>query len=166
MRTLQFRLIQSLSRVQLFVTPWTAACQVSLSITNFWSLLKFMSIKSVMSFTHLILCHPLLLLPSIFPSFRVFSSESPQSPKISKSKLNDICSDAILSDPSEQHHCILLFSLRFCEPCSSHFPFTPFNSLFSPLCWLLKILSFLHSLTCKPSTVSFMGLICRFPIQP
>ena len=67
---------QSLSRVRLFVTPWTAACQASLSITNSWSLLKLMSIESVMPTNHLILCHPLLLLPPIPPSTRVFSSES------------------------------------------------------------------------------------------
>ena len=59
-----------------FVTPWTAACQVSLSNTNSLSLLKLMSIESVMPSNHLILCHPHLLLPSIFPSFRVFSNES------------------------------------------------------------------------------------------
>ena len=56
--------------------PWTAACQASQSITNSWSLLKLMSIKSVMPSNHLILCHPLLLLPSIFPSIRLFSKES------------------------------------------------------------------------------------------
>ena len=70
------QLVQSLSRVQLFVTPWTAACQASLSITNSQSLLKLMSIKSVMPSNHLILCRPLLLLPSVFPSIRVFSSKS------------------------------------------------------------------------------------------
>ena len=69
-------LIQSLSHVQLFATPRTAACQASPSITNFQSILKLMSIESVMPFNHLILCHPLLLLPSIFPSIRVFSNES------------------------------------------------------------------------------------------
>ena len=58
------------------MTPWTAAHQAPLSITNSWSLLKLMSIKSVMPSSHLILCHPLLLLPSIFPSIRVFSNES------------------------------------------------------------------------------------------
>ena len=63
-------------RVRLFVTPWTAARQASLSITNSQSLLKLMSIESVMPSNHLILCHPLLLLPSIFPSIRVFSNES------------------------------------------------------------------------------------------
>ena len=69
-------LIQSLSHVQLFATPRTAACQASPSITNSQSLLKFMSIESVMPSKHLILCHPLLLLPSIFPSIRIFSNES------------------------------------------------------------------------------------------
>ena len=68
--------LQSLSRVRLSVTPWTAARQASLSITNSRSLLKFMSIESVMPSNHLILCRPLLLLPSIFPSIRVFSNES------------------------------------------------------------------------------------------
>ena len=68
--------VQSLSLVQLFATPWTAAHQASLSITNSWSLLKLMSIKSVMSSNHLILCRPLLLLPSIFLSIRVFSNQS------------------------------------------------------------------------------------------
>ena len=68
--------IQSLLHVQLFVTPWTVAHQALLSFTIFWSLLKLMSIELVMPFHHLILCHPLLLLPSIFPSSRVFSSES------------------------------------------------------------------------------------------
>ena len=68
--------VQSISHVQLFATPWTAAFQASLSVTNSQSLLKLMSIKSVMPSNHLILCRPLLLPPSIFPSIRVFSSES------------------------------------------------------------------------------------------
>ena len=68
--------VQLLSHVQLFVTPWTTARQASLSITNSWSSLRLMSIESVMPSSHLILCHPLLLLPSIFPSIRVFSNES------------------------------------------------------------------------------------------
>ena len=68
--------VQLLSHVRLFATPWTAARQASLSITNFWSLLKLMSIKSVMPCNHLILCCPLFLLPSIFPSIKVFSNES------------------------------------------------------------------------------------------
>ena len=76
LKSVQFSSIQSLSRVRLFGTPWTAKHQASLSITNSQSLLKLMCIKLVMPSNHLILCHPLLLLPSIFPSIRVFSSES------------------------------------------------------------------------------------------
>ena len=72
----QFSSVQSLSRVRLFATPWTTARQASLSISNSQSLLKLMSIESVIPSNHLILCHPLLLLPSIFPSIRVFSNES------------------------------------------------------------------------------------------
>ena len=68
--------VQSLSHVWLFVTPWTAALQASLSMTNSWSLLKLMSIKSVMQSNHLILCHPFLLLSSVFPSIKVISIES------------------------------------------------------------------------------------------
>ena len=71
-----FSSVRSLSLVRLFVTPWTAACQASLSITNSQNLLKLMSIELVMPFNHLILCCPLLLPPSIFPTIRVFSNES------------------------------------------------------------------------------------------
>ena len=71
-----FSSFQSLSHVRLFATPWTAARQASLSIINSRSLLKFMSIESVMPSNHLILCRPLLLLPSVFPSTRVFSKKS------------------------------------------------------------------------------------------
>ena len=72
----QFSSVQSLSRVWLFATPWTAARQASLSITNSRNLLKLISVESVMSSSHLILCYPLLLLPPILPSIRVFSNES------------------------------------------------------------------------------------------
>ena len=71
-----FSSVQLLSRVWLFVTPWIAACQASLSITNSWSSLRFTSTESVMPSSHLILCRPLLLLPLIPPSIRVFSNES------------------------------------------------------------------------------------------
>ena len=71
-----FSSVQLLSRVRLFATPWTAARQASLSIANSWSLLKLMSMESIMASNHLILCHPLLLPLSIFPSIRVFSNES------------------------------------------------------------------------------------------
>jgi len=72
----QFSSVQSLSRVQLFVTPYATAHQASLSIINSWNLLKLMSVESVIPYNYLILCRPLLLPPSIFPSIRVFSSES------------------------------------------------------------------------------------------
>ena len=72
----QFSSVQSLSCVRLFATPWTAARQASLSITNSWSMFKLMSIKLVMLSNQLIFCHPLLLLPSILPSIRIFSNES------------------------------------------------------------------------------------------
>ena len=72
----QFSSVQLLRRVRLFVTPWTTARQASLSITNSRSSPKPMSVESVMPSNHLILCHPLFLLPSIFPSIRVFSNES------------------------------------------------------------------------------------------
>ena len=73
---IQFSSVQTLSHVQLFATPWTTAYQASLSITNSWRLLILMSIESVMPSNHLILCRPIILLPSIFPSIRVFSNES------------------------------------------------------------------------------------------
>ena len=72
---IQFSSVQSLTHIRLFVTPWTAACQSSLAITNSQTLLKLMSLKLVMPSNHLILCRPLLL-PSIFPNIRVFSNES------------------------------------------------------------------------------------------
>ena len=70
-----FVIVQSFSHVQLYATPWTAACQASLSFTNLWSLLKHMLIESVMPSNHFYLNRPLLLLPSVFPSIRVFSNE-------------------------------------------------------------------------------------------
>ena len=76
LKEIQFRSVQSLSHVRLFATPWTAACQASLSITDSRSLLKFKSIELVMPSNHLILSCPLLLLPSICPSIKVFSNES------------------------------------------------------------------------------------------
>ena len=74
--TMFVAVVQSLSHVQLFVTPWTAALQASLSVTNSQSLFKFISIESVMPSNHLILCHPFLLPTSILASIRVFSNES------------------------------------------------------------------------------------------
>ena len=100
--------VQSLSHVQLFATPWIATHQASLSITNSQSLSKLMSIKSVMPSNHLILCCPLLLLPSIFPSSRVFSNESAlhiRWPKYWRFSFN-------ISPSNEQYLCSGLISFR------------------------------------------------------
>ena len=94
----RFSSVQSLSRVWLFVTPWTAARQASLSITNSWSSLKLMSIKSVMPSSHLILCRPLLLLPPIAPRIRVFSNESALHIRWPK-----YCSFSLSISPSNEH---------------------------------------------------------------
>ena len=71
-----YQSVQSLSLIQLFTTPWTSVCQASLSITNSWGLLKLVSIEWVLPSNYLVLCHPILLLPSVFPSITVFSTES------------------------------------------------------------------------------------------
>ena len=106
MHALESSSVQSLSCVQLFATPWSAACQASLSITNSQSLLKLMSIESVMSSNHVILCHPLLHLRSIFPSIRVFSNESAlciRWPKYWSSSFN--------ISPSNQHPGLISFRM-------------------------------------------------------
>ena len=102
--------VQSLSHVQLFTTPWTVARQASLSITNTQSLLKPVSIKSVMPANHLILCCPLLLLPSIFPRVRVFANKS------------DLCirwpkywSSSFSSSPSNEHSGMISFRMDWVE---------------------------------------------------
>ena len=140
---------QSLSRVRLFATPWTAAHQASLYITNSRSLLKLMSIELVMPSSHLILCRPLLLLPSIFPSIRVFSNESAlciRRPKYWSFSFN--------ISPSNEHPGLISFrmdwldllavqgtlkSLLQCH-CSKTMLFKSINSV-------LILLSFLHSPT-------------------
>ena len=109
-----------LSRVQLFAAPWTAAHQASLSITNSQNLLELMSIKSVMPSNHLILCHRLLLLPSIFPSIRVFSDESVlhiRWPKywsfsFSISPSNEYADDTTLMSESEEELKSLLMKVK------------------------------------------------------
>ena len=97
--------VQSLSRVWLFVTAWTAVRQASLSITNSWSLLKLMSIESVMPSNHLILCHPLLLLPSVFPRIRIFSNKS-----VLHIRWPKYCSFSFSISPSNE--CLELISFR------------------------------------------------------
>ena len=103
---LHFSLVQLLSHVPLFATPWTAGRQASLSITNSWSLIKLMSIESVMPSNHLILCRALLLPPSIFPSIRVFSNES--APRI---KWPKYWSNSFSSSPSNEYSGLISFRM-------------------------------------------------------
>ena len=102
--------VQSLSRVRFFATPWIAARQASLSITNAWSLPKLTSIKSVMASSHLILCHPLVLLPPIPPRVRVFSNESTLRMKWPK-YWN--CSFSI--SPSNEHPLLISFTMDWLD---------------------------------------------------
>ena len=115
-RTIQ--LVQSFSHVRLFVTPWTTARQASLSITNSRSLLKLMSIEPVMPSNHLILCCPLLLLPSIFPSIRVFSKE----PVLCIRWTKDWSFSFSISSSQKSNHCHLVRVLCICQglavPCT------------------------------------------------
>ena len=102
--------VQSLIRVQLSATPWTAAHQTSLFITNSWSLLKLMSIESVTPSNYLILCHPLLLLPSIPPSIRVFSNESALSVRWPK-----YWSFSFNISPSNEHPGLISFTMDWLD---------------------------------------------------
>ena len=108
--TSEFSSVQSLSCVRLFATPWTAACQASLSITNSQSLLKLMSIESVMPSNHLIFCHPLLLLPPICPSIRVFSNES-----VLHSRCPKYWSFSINISPSNEYSGLISFRMDWLE---------------------------------------------------
>ena len=106
----QFSSVQSISHVQLFATPWTTAHQAFLSITNSRSLPKLISIESVMPSNHLILCHPLPLLPSIFPNIRVFSSESALLIRWPK-----YCSFHFSISPSNEHPGLISFRMDWLE---------------------------------------------------
>ena len=137
----QFSSVQSLSRVWLFATPWTAARQASLSITNSWSSPKPMSIKSVTPSNRLILCHPLLLLPSVFPSIRVFSNESALHIRWPK-----YWSFSFSIRPSNEHPGLISLGWMVGSPCSPRdsqesYPTPQFKSINS------SALSFLHSPT-------------------
>ena len=110
LKQLQFSSVQSLSYAQLFATPWTAASRASLSVTNPWSLLKLMSIESVMPSNHLILCHPLLLPPSILPSIRVFSNES-----VLPIRLPNYWSFSFSISPSNEHTGLISFRMDWFE---------------------------------------------------
>ena len=105
-----FSSVQSLSRVWLFATPWTAACQAFLSITNSWSLRWLMSIELVIPSNHLIPCHPLLLLPSIFHSIRVFSNESAL-----HIRWPEYCSFSFNISPSNEHPGLISFRMDWLD---------------------------------------------------
>ena len=98
--------VQSLSRVQLFVTPWIAALQASLSFTVLWSFLRLMSIESIMLSNHLFPSHPLFLLPSIFPSIRVFSNKSAL-----RSRWPKYWSFSFSINPSNEYSGLISFSI-------------------------------------------------------
>ena len=105
-----FSTVQSLSHVQMFSTPWTVACQAFLSISNSQSLLKLMSIESVMPSNHFILCHPLLLLQPIFPSIRVFSNES-----VLRIRWPDCWSFSLSISPSNEHSGLISFRMHWLD---------------------------------------------------
>ena len=134
--------VQSLSHVQLFAMPWIAARQASLSITNSWSSPKLMGIESVMPSSHLILCRPLLLLPPIPPSIRVFSSESTL-----LMRWPEYWSFSLSISPSSEHPGLVSFRVDWCgSPCSPRdsqesSPTPQFKRINS------SALSFLHSPT-------------------
>ena len=109
--TFQISSVQLLSCVRLFATPWTTARQASLSITDSWSLLKLMSIESVMPSNHLNLCSPLLLPPSIFPSIRIFSSESVLCKRWPK-----YWSFSFSISPSNEHPGLISFRMNWLDP--------------------------------------------------
>ena len=108
--SVQFSSVQSLSRVRLFVTPRTAACQASLPINNIWSLLKLMSLELVLPFNHLTLCHPLLLLPSIFCSIRVFSNDLVLHIRRAK-----YCSFSFSTSPSSEYSEMISFRIDWLD---------------------------------------------------
>ena len=131
----------SVSRVQLFATPWTAAYQASLFITNSWSLLKLMSIESVMPSNHLILCHPFLLLSSVLPSIRVFFSES-----VLCSRWPKYWSFSFSDSPSSQYSGLISFRMDWLDLLAvqgtqESSPTPQFKSITS------SVLSFLYSTT-------------------
>ena len=139
----QFSSVQFLSRVRVFATPWTAARQASLSISNSWSFLKLMFIELVMPSNHLILCCPLLLPPSIFPSISVFSNES-----VLRIRWPKYCSFSFNISPSNEHPGLISFRMDWVDgsPCSSRdsqesSPTPQFKSINT------SVLSFLHSPT-------------------
>ena len=123
MTSVQFSSVQSSSHVQLFVTPWTAAYQVFLSITNSWSLLKHKSIESVMPSNHLIFCS-LLLLPSIIPSIRVFSKGS-----VLHIRWPKYWSFIFSFSPSDEHSVLICFRIDWFDLLSEKFKLTKLKTV-------------------------------------
>ena len=133
-----FTLVQMLSCVQLFAIPWTASCQASLSFTISQRLLKFMSIESVMLSNHLILCCPLLLLPSILPSIRGFSSESAINIRWPK-----YCSFSFSNSPPNEHSGLISFRIDWLDllavqDSQESFPAPQFKSISSSVLSLFE----------------------------
>ena len=130
LNNIQFSSVLQLSYVQLFATPWTAAHQASLSVTNSQSLFKLMSIQLVMPFNHLILCRPLLLLPSIFPSIRVFSNES-----VLRIRWPNYWSFSFNISPSSEHQGLISFRMEWLDILRSQVKFI--NQIFISSLFLL-----------------------------
>ena len=141
----QFSSVQLFSHVQLFVTPWTVAHQASLSITNSRSLLKLMSIESVMPSNHLILCRPLLLSPSIFPSIKVFSNES-----VLHIRWPKYCSFSFSISPSKEYSGMISFRIDCFDPLAVQGIFKSLLQHHSSKAPVLQCLAFfmVHSHTC------------------
>ena len=134
--------VQLLSRIQLFATPWIAACQASLSITNSWSLPKLKSIESVMPFSHLILCRPLLLLLPIPPSIRVFSNESTLCMRWPK-----YWSFSFSISPSNEQPGLISFRMDWLDLLAVQGTLKSLLQHHSSKASISLVLSFLHSLT-------------------
>ena len=138
----KFSSVQSLSCVRLFATPWISACQTSLSITNSQRLLKLMPIESVMPSSHLILCHPLLLLPPVPPSIRVFSSESTLHKRWPK-----YWSCSLGISPSNEHPGLVSFRVDWLELLAVQGTLKSLLQHHSSNASIFLVLSFLHSPT-------------------
>ena len=142
LKVLQFSSVKSLGHVQLFETPWITARQASLSITNSQSLLKLMSIESVMPSSHLILCCPLLLLPPIPPSFRVFSNESTLRMRWPK-----YWSFSFSISPSNEHPALISFRMDWLDLLAVQGTLKSLLQHHSSKSINFSVLSFLHSTT-------------------
>ena len=151
-----FNSVQSLSHAQLFVIPWTTACQASLSITNSQSPPKPMPIESVMPFNRLILCHPLLLLPSIFPSIRVFSNESALCIRLPKD-----WSFSFNISPSNEHSGLISFRMDWLDLLAVQGTLKSLLQHHSSKAWILRCSAFFTVQLSHPymTTEKFIALM-------